>query len=110
MTKRTGAVLLAAVFLAPLAYAEDAHHKPGATVAQAGASLSNGEIRKVDKAAKKLTIKHGPIQNLYMPAMTMVFRVKDPAMLHSVKAGDKVRFRAEKPGGVYTVTRIEPVR
>ena len=83
------------------------HHTT--TVAQA-AVLTDGEIRRVDKEAKKLTIKHGPIQNLDMPGMTMVFQVKDPAMLDQVKAGDKVKFRAEKINGTYTVTRIEPAK
>ena len=69
--------------------------------------LADGEIRRVDKEAKKLTIKHGPIANLDMPPMTMVFQVKDPAMLDQVKAGDKVRFQAEKAGGQYVVTKIE---
>ena len=72
-----------------------------------GQALTEGEVRKVDKEAKKVTIKHGPIQNLDMPAMTMVFRVKDAAVLESVKAGDKVKFRAEKEGDSYAVTRIE---
>ena len=69
--------------------------------------LAEGEIRKVDKKAATLTIKHGPIQAIDMPAMTMVFQVKDAAMLDQVKAGDKVKFRAEKDGGQYTVTKIE---
>jgi Cu/Ag efflux protein CusF len=107
MTRQIAAVLLAGVFLAPLAYAEDAHHKAGATIAQAGTALSDGEIRKVDKDAKKITIKHGPLQNLDMPAMTMVFQVKDPALLDSVKAGDKVKFQAESVGGAFIVTKIE---
>jgi Cu/Ag efflux protein CusF len=83
-----------------------AHHAPVAQAGQAGV-LTDGEIRRVDKEAKKLTIKHGPIANLDMPAMTMVFQVKDAAMLDQVKAGDKVKFRAEKDGGQYTVTKIE---
>jgi Cu/Ag efflux protein CusF len=74
------------------------------------ANAADGEIRKVDREAKKITIKHGPIQNLDMPAMTMVFQVRDPAMLQQVKAGDKVRFEAEKPGDVYTVTKIEVLK
>jgi Cu/Ag efflux protein CusF len=73
-------------------------------------TLSDGEIRRVDKEAKKLTIKHGPIPNLNMDAMTMVFHVKDPKMLDQVKAGDKVKFAADKVGGNYTVTRIEAVK
>ena len=78
-----------------------------ATTHVPAASMTDGEIRKVDKDTKKLTIKHGPIQNLDMPPMTMVFQVKDPAMLETVKAGDKVNFAAEKVGGQITVTRIE---
>ena len=83
-----------------------AHHAPVAQAAQAG-GLADGEIRRVDKEAKKITIKHGPIPNLDMPAMTMVFQVKDPAMLDQVKAGDRVKFQAEKAGGQYTVTKIQ---
>jgi Cu(I)/Ag(I) efflux system periplasmic protein CusF len=64
----------------------------------------------VDKAANKVTLKHGPIPNIDMPAMTMVFKAKDPAMLAGLKAGDKVKFEAQKVGDVYTVTRIEPVK
>jgi Cu/Ag efflux protein CusF len=73
-------------------------------------SLSDGEIRRVDKEAKKLTIRHGPIPNLNMESMTMVFHVKDPAMLDQVKAGDKVKFAADKIGGQYTVTKIEAAK
>jgi Cu/Ag efflux protein CusF len=73
--------------------------------------LADGEIRKVDKKAGTLTIKHGPIQAIDMPAMTMVFQVKDPAMLSRVKAGDKVKFQAEmRAGGKLAVTQIEPVK
>jgi len=73
-------------------------------------SMSEGEVRKVDKDAGKLTLKHGPISNLDMPPMTMVFRVKDAAMLDAVKQGDKVKFVAENVGGQIVVTRIEPAR
>lgn len=73
-------------------------------------TLSDGEVRKVDKDANKITLRHGPLANLDMPAMTMVFQVKDPAMLDRVKAGDKVKFQAEKIGGAFTVTQIEPVK
>lgn len=75
--------------------------------AHAQTALSDGEIKKVDKAAGKLTIKHGELKNLDMPGMTMVFKAKDAAMLDSVKEGDKVRFTAEKVGGALTVTTIE---
>ena len=78
-------------------------------VAHAG-ELSEGEIRKVDKDAAKLTIRHGELKNLDMPAMTMVFRVKDTAMLDQVALGDKVRFNAEKIDGALTVTAIESAK
>ena len=70
--------------------------------------MTDGEVRKVDKEAKKLTIKHGEIKNLDMPPMTMVFQVKDGAMLDNVRVGDKVRFVAEKAASGYVVTAIEP--
>ena len=107
MTRVFSAVLVAGALLAPLVHAEEAHQMGGASAAQAGAALSDGEVRKVDKSAKKITIKHGPLANLDMPPMTMVFRVKDPAMLDKVKAGDKVKFQAEKLGGALTVTSLE---
>jgi Cu(I)/Ag(I) efflux system protein CusF len=72
-------------------------------------SLTEGEVRKVDKEAKKITIKHEAIHNLDMPAMTMVFQVRDLTMLEMVKAGDKIRFEAQKVGGAFTVTTIERV-
>jgi Cu(I)/Ag(I) efflux system periplasmic protein CusF len=104
MKKFTQAVLFAAALAMPAAYAD----KPAAGTSQQIQGLSEGEVRKVDKDAKKITIKHGPLANLDMPAMTMVFQVKDPALLDKVKAGDKVKFRAEKEGSAYLVTRIEP--
>ena len=73
-------------------------------------ALADGEVRKVDKAAKKITLKHGPIASIDMPAMTMVFQVDDPGLLDKVKPGDKVKFDARKAGDKYTVTRIEPVK
>jgi len=81
-----------------------AHHPAQASQAPA---LTSGEVQKIDKAAGKITLKHGPITNLDMPAMTMVFRVTDPKMLDTVKAGDKVLFAADNPGGQLTVTRMQ---
>lgn len=86
-----------------------AHHAASpATAAANAADLTDGEVRKVDKDAGKLTLKHGDIKNLDMPGMTMVFQVKEPALIDKVKVGDKVKFRAEKAGGGYVVTAIEP--
>ena len=75
---------------------------PAATSAKA-----DGEVRRIDKAQGKLTLKHGPIANLDMPGMTMVFKVTDPKMLEAVKEGDKVRFSAERIDGAITVTAID---
>jgi len=69
-----------------------------------------GEVRKVDKDAKKITLRHGPMPSLDMPAHTMVFQVQDPAMLDQVKPGDKVRFQAEKRGGAFTIIDLRPAR
>ena len=72
-------------------------------------AMADGEVRRVDRNARKLTIRHGPIPSLEMDQpMTMVFAVSDPALLERVKPGDKIRFQAEKIGGAYTVTKIEP--
>ena len=76
----------------------------------APADMADGEIRKVDMDNKKITIKHGEIKNLDMPGMTMVFQAKDPALLGKVKAGDKVRFKAEKDGTAFVVTDILPAK
>ena len=78
--------------------------------ASTSADMTDGEIRKVDKDNKKITIKHGEIKNLDMPGMTMVFQVKDPAMLDKVQAGDKVRFKAISDNGKLTVTDIQTVK
>ena len=79
-------------------------------VADKTAEMSDGEVRKVDKAGNKITLRHGPLKNLDMPPMTMVFQVSDPALLDKVKAGDKVRFVAANPGGKLTVTQIEAAK
>ncbi len=69
--------------------------------------LVNGTIKKVDTAQGKLTVDHGPIKNLDMDSMTMVFRAGDPDMLKTVKAGDKIKFTAERVNGQLTVTKIQ---
>ena len=110
--RRIPVILVLCALATPAAWAQS----PAATqYAQAGmastaAPMSDAEVRKVDKDAGKITLKHGEIRNLGMPPMTMVFQVKDKAMLDQVKAGDKVRFAADRIGGAYTITQIEPVR
>jgi Cu(I)/Ag(I) efflux system periplasmic protein CusF len=111
MQRVIAAATIAAILLPPAALAVEAHHQPAADqAAKATNAMVDGEVRKVDKDAKKITIKHGPISNLGMPPMTMVFQVTDAAMLDQVKAGDKVRFSADKVGSAYTVTKIEPAK
>ena len=114
MNRLVSFALVLAWAFSPLAYGNGAHAKKGhgdhagapATASQAGA-MADGEVRKVDKEAKKITIRHGPLAELDMPAMTMVFQVDDAAMLDAVKPGDKVRFQAEKIGGGFKVLKIE---
>ena len=78
--------------------------------ATSGAEMTEGEVRKVDKDNKKITIKHGPLKSLDMPGMTMVFGVKDDAVLDKVQTGEKVQFQAEKIDGKFVVTAIEAAR
>lgn len=78
-----------------------------AAFAQAALPTVEGEVRKIDTDAKKITLRHGDIPNLEMSGMTMVFRVKDPELLGKVKPGDKVRFTADKVDGALTVLSIE---
>ena len=96
-----------ALLASPAAQADDAHHKPAATQAAAAPEMATGEIRKIDLDTARITLKHGEIKNLDMPPMTMVFAVKDKALLGALKAGDKVKFRAVNEGGKYTVIEIE---
>lgn len=67
---------------------------------------ANGEVVKIDKAQGKVTLRHGPIKNLDMDQMTMVFRVKEPQMLDAIAVGDKVKFEADRVNGQITVTKI----
>ena len=91
--------LLAMALVASLAHA--------GAMAQAATEMTQGEIRKVDKAASKITIRHNEIKSLDMPPMTMVFTVKNPALLDQVKTGDKVKFNAVVEDGKIVVTEIE---
>ena len=106
--------LLAGIALALLtpmaALADDAQHKPATAAAGTTADMTDAEVRKIDMEAGKLTLKHAQIKNLDMPGMTMVFVVKDKAMLDKLKTGDKVRFKAINDAGKFTVTEIEPAR
>ena len=109
---------LSAVFLLPFTVSvalavgdtTDKHHESNAVVAKTASDtidMTDAEVRKVDKGAKKITLKHAEIKNLEMPAMTMVFQVKNSALLDKVKTGDKVKFKAEKAPSGIVLTEIE---
>ena len=83
---------------------------PVSAPTSSSADMADGEVRKVDKENKKITLKHGVIKNLDMPGMTMVFGIKDVAMLDNLKAGDKVKFKAEQAGTAIVVTDIQPAK
>ena len=95
LSAAVGAVALFAVTLVPAAAQSD---------------MTDGQVTKIDEPAEKITLKHGPIKNLDMDDMTMVFRVKEKAMLKAVKVGDKVKFRAERVNGQITVTQMQKAK
>ncbi|GAP34130.1 copper-binding protein [Piscinibacter sakaiensis] len=110
-------LLVALAFAASAPFAISAHAQAmdhskmgGMKMEGTPASMTEGEVRRIDKEAKKITLKHGDIKNLDMPGMTMVFQVKDAALLDKVKAGDKVMFSAEKADGAIVVTAIEAAK
>lgn len=73
----------------------------------AQSDMAQGEVRRIDKENKKITLRHGEIKNLNMPPMSMVFQVRDPALLDKVLVGDKVRFRAVEEDGTLVITEME---
>lgn len=101
--------LLIACLLGSLAFSlqasdeHDSHHD----AAQSTTSMSQGEVRKIDTARQKITLRHGPIANIGMPPMTMVFEVKDAALLEGLEVGDKVGFVVEQQGNQYIVTELQ---
>jgi len=110
---KTASTFLAISLFAALPLSVGFAQQPAATAAATAAvnnDMTDGEIRKVDKDSKKITIKHGEIKNLDMPPMTMVFQVKDAAMLDTIQAGDKVKFKVEKRLGNYVVTELQLAR
>jgi len=72
--------------------------------------LAEGTVKKIDAPSQRVMLAHGPIENIGMGPMTMMFKVKDPAMLKKLKDGDRVRFRVEEIGGEHTVVRIEAAK
>ena len=83
------------------------HAKMGMAAAP---DMTDGEVRKIDKDAGKITIKHGDIKHMDMPGMTMVFTAKDKSLLGKVKPGDKVKFMVDNEGGKMVVTDIHPAQ
>jgi Cu/Ag efflux protein CusF len=105
LTKLFTLGLLLLSFAYAQAQEEQHHHDAGITAAPA--PMSTGEVTKIDKEAGKITLRHGPLDNLGMPGMTMAFRVAQPGMLEQVKPGDKVRFVADRVGGALTVMTLQ---
>ena len=83
----------------------------GASALCAQAPLADGQVIKIDEAAGKITIKHGPLKQFGMDeGMTMVYRAADPAMLNAVKPGDKIKFTPDRVNGQFVITKIEKAR
>ena len=80
----------------------------GAALAQPASDLTGGEVKKIDKAQKKITLKHEEIKSMDMPPMTMVFQVSDAQFLDPIKVGDKVLFQAERRDGAMVITKLQP--
>ncbi len=96
----------------PTAPRPEAQPPPGGHASHAGdpTALADGVVLSVDRAARSVTISHGPLHNLGMPPMTMGFQVANPALLEQIKAGDKVRFHADVIDGAFIVTKIEAAK
>ena len=102
--------LLAVCLLAAAPMTAIFAQQPAATASAMKDDMADGEIRKIDKENKKVTIKHSEIKSLDMPAMTMVFKVKDSAMLDKLSAGDKVKFKAIQTDGGLWVTELQTIQ
>lgn len=116
--KSTTLMLIAGLFLASQFSAlaadhdHDSHAMPAGQAMPTGQAMAwaDGTVKKINVEAGKVTINHGPLANLDMSPMTMVFRVKDPNWLSQIKPGDRIRFVAERQDGVLTVTALQPGR
>jgi Cu(I)/Ag(I) efflux system protein CusF len=116
-SEKTMKFILATALVAITAPALAADHNHGShgnhgtmqNQASAETPLIEGLVKKIDKAAGKVTVSHGPLPN-GMPAMTMVFRIKEAAWIDQMKEGDKIRFKADQVNGAMTMVRFEPVK
>lgn len=79
-------------------------------IAMAQIAMTDGQVQKVDTEQAKITLKHGPIKNLDMDSMTMVFRVQSPEMLKGLKAGDRVKFAADRVNGQIMIVKMEKAK
>ena len=104
------AVALTGIALSAFAQQSGVDHSTHHVAQATTAPLTDGEVRKIDMDARKITIRHGPIVNLDMPGMTMVFKVADPKMLDTLKDGDRLKFAADQVKGALTVTTIQPAK
>ena len=104
------ATLLTVALLSPAARAASHGTPAQASAPAASADMTDAEVRKVDREAGKLTLKHGDIKSLDMPAMTMVFQVRDKAMLEKLQPGTRIQFKAAKEGGKFVVTELKVVQ
>ncbi len=103
-------LLLGTLLLAQPSWAQDHaqhSHAHGPASAAEAQELTSGEVRRIDMGTRKITIRHGEIQHLDMPPMTMVFTAADPALLAGLRVGDAIRFAAQQEQGRLMVTRIE---
>jgi len=103
----TGAFAVPALAAGDMSGMEMSGMKMSGGAAESGSALTDAEVKKVDAASGKITLKHGALQNVDMPSMTMAFKAKDAAMLAEVHAGDKVRVRVERVNGTLTIVRLE---
>jgi Cu/Ag efflux protein CusF len=99
---------LAFALAAPALAQQKADNHTAPSTAASAAATADGEVRKVDKDGRKLTIRHGEIKSLDMPPMTMVFQVRDRAILDKLKAGDRIRFTVEDSATGLVVTDVRP--
>lgn len=106
ITSRVLAICLLAAMPVTTSFAQ----QPAAAASTVNDDMTAGEVRKVDKDSKKITIKHAEIKNLDMPAMTMVFQVKDVTILDKVNAGDKVKFKVMKTDGGLVITDLQAIK
>jgi Cu/Ag efflux protein CusF len=108
--KHVLAAALAALTMAVPAFAQGTHNHAAPAAKAVSGTLYDGEVKRVSKDTKRVTLAHGPLKAFDMPAMTMAFPVNDAAALEKLKPGDKVRFALDKAGEDLVVTRIEPAR